>query len=255
MLPRQRRRKITELVAEQNGQSVNELAKELDVSKATVRRDLNELADEGLIERSHGGAIPVKSVGNEPSYGQKEVQYLEEKQAIAAAATEEIHQGEVVFFDSGTTTTEVAKQAPTNGSFVGVTNSPLIAFKLRELEGEVQLTGGTLRQRTQALVGPAAERFMQSSYFDLAFIGTNGVDADGCLTTPKAEEAQMKSLMIERSNRVILVSVASKLGERTFKEFGELESVDVFITDEKLDGEHREWFEEADVRVLDERVR
>lgn len=251
MLPRQRRRRIAEIVTERNGQSVDELADELDVSKATIRRDLSELADEGLVERSHGGAIPVKSVGNEPSYGQKEVQRLAEKQAIASAAVEEIRRGEVVFFDSGTTTTEVAKQVPTDDSFVGVTNSPLIAFTLRESEGDVQLTGGSLRRRTQALVGPAAERFMETSHFDLAFLGTNGIDEDGRLTTPKAEEAQMKRLMVERSKRVVLVSVAGKLGERTFKEFGELGDVDVFVTDERLDDQHREWFAEADVRLVD----
>lgn len=251
MLPRQRQRRITEIVTAENGRSVDELADELDVSKATVRRDLNELAEEGLVERSHGGALPVKSVGNEPSYGQKEVQHLEEKRAIAAAAVEEIRPGEVVFFDSGTTTMEVAKQAPDEDSFVGVTNSPLIAFQLRELEGEVQLTGGSLRRRTQALVGPTAERFMKSSNFDLAFLGTNGVDEDGRLTTPKAEEARMKELMLERSKRAILVSIAGKLGERTFKEFGSLAEVDVFVTDERLSSEHRQWFDDADVHVID----
>ena len=242
---------MTELVTERDGQSVDELADELDVSKATIRRDLSELAEEGLVERSHGGAIPVKSVGNEPSYGQKEVQHLAEKRAIAAAAVEEIHRGEVVFFDSGTTTTEVAKQVPSDDSFVGVTNSPLIAFELREAAEDVQLTGGSLRQRTQALVGPTAERFMETSNFDLAFLGTNGIDEDGHLTTPNAEEAEMKALMLERSKRVVLVSVAGKLGERTFKEFGDLSDVDVFVTDERLDDERRQWFEEADVRLVD----
>lgn len=251
MLPRQRRREIVEIVTERNGQSVDELAAELDVSKATIRRDLRQLADEGLVERSHGGAVPVRSVGNERSYGQKEVQFLAEKQAIAAAAVEEIHHGEVVFFDSGTTTMEVAKKAPTDDAFVGVTNSPLVALELRDGEGEVQLTGGTLRERTQALVGPTAERFMESSNFDVAFLGTNGVDADGSLTTPKSEEAEMKALMMANAKRVILVSVAGKVGERTFKRFGTLDDVDVFITDERLPDEHREWFEDADVRVVD----
>lgn len=251
MLPRQRKRKIIELVTERNGQPVDELATELDVSEATIRRDLRQLADEGLIERSHGGALPVKSVGNERSYGQKEVQYLEEKQAIASVAVREIHHGEVVFFDSGTTTMEVAKKAPSDDSFIGVTNSPLIALELRGREGEVQLTGGSLRKRTRALVGPTAERFMESSNFDVAFLGTNGIDEEGFLTTPKGEEARMKELMIENSKRVILVSVAGKLGERTFKRFGTLDDVNVFITDERLSDEHRQWFEDANVRVVD----
>ncbi|SEO91284.1 transcriptional regulator, DeoR family [Halogranum amylolyticum] len=254
MLPRQRKRRIIELVTERNGESVDTLAEELDVSAATIRRDLQQLAEEGLVERSHGGALPVKSVGNERSYGQKEIQHLEEKQAIAAVAVEEIRHGEVVFFDSGTTTMEVAKKAPRDDSFVAVTNSPLIALELRKQEGEVQLTGGSLRQRTKALVGPTAEQFMDTSNFDVAFVGTNGIDEEGRLTTPKAEEARMKELMIENSKRVVLVSVSGKLGEQSFKRFGTLRDVNVFITDEKLSPEHRQWFEDANVRVVDEVV-
>lgn len=251
MLPRQRKRKIIELVTERNGQSVTELATELDVSEATIRRDLRQLAEEELIERSHGGALPVTSVGQERSYGQKEVQYLDEKRAIAELAVEEIHEGEVVLFDSGTTTMEVAKKAPSDGSIMGVTNSPLIALELAQGDGEVQLTGGSLRQRTRALVGPTAERFIESSNFDVAFMGTNGIDEDGVLTTPNADEAHIKELMIENAKRVILVSVAGKLGEQSFKRFGTISDLSVFITDQKLSSERRQWFEEADVRVLD----
>jgi DeoR/GlpR family transcriptional regulator of sugar metabolism len=251
MLPRQRKRKIIEMVTERNGQSVDELATDLEVSEATIRRDLRQLAEEGLVERSHGGAVPVKSVGNERPYGQREVQYLEEKQAIASVATEEIRHGEVVFFDSGTTTMEVAKKAPADDSFVAITNSPLIALELRKQDGDVQLTGGSLRQRTRALVGPTAERFMQSSNFDVAFVGTNGIDADGVLTTPKAEEARMKELMIERSKRVVLVSTKEKLGEQSFKQFGTLDDVNVFVTDQPLSDEQRQWFDDANVRVVD----
>lgn len=229
MLPEQRKRRIVALVTEHDGRSVAELAAELDVSKATIRRDLQQLEDESLLERSHGGAVPVTTLGDEQPYGQREVQRLDAKVAIAERAAAEIREGAVVFFDSGTTTLEVAKRAPE--SIVAVTNSPVIALELDEVGCEVKLTGGTLRHRSRALVGPSAESFMDRMSFDLLFLGTNAIDGEG-LMTPDEDEARMKSLMVERAQRVVVVADASKFGERSFVRFAELAEVDRLITDE-----------------------
>jgi DeoR family fructose operon transcriptional repressor len=102
MLPAERKRIIVELVSDESGLSVDALATELEYSKATIRRDLRELEDEGRIERSHGGAVPVTTVGRERTYGQKEVQNLGAKRAIAARVVEELTPGQAVFFDAGT---------------------------------------------------------------------------------------------------------------------------------------------------------
>lgn len=230
MLPEQRKRNIVRLVTERDGCSVVELAEHENVSKATVRRDLRELTDEGLVERSHGGAVPVTNVGREQSYDQREVQNLAAKTDIAELAVEEIHEGQVVFFDSGTTTVQVAKEAPSDGSFLPAVNSPLLALELETADTEVKMTGGSLRHRTKALVGPTAETFMKRMSFDLAFLGTNGIDAEG-LTTPDEDEARIKELMIERSERVVLVTDSTKFGERAFVRFGDLSDVDLLVTD------------------------
>ena len=249
MLPAERKRRIVEIVTEQGGQSVDELATRLDVSKATVRRDLSDLEERGLVERSHGGAVPVMSVGGEQTYDQREVQNLDAKRAIAARAVEEIRDGAVVFFDSGTTTMEVARAAPTDGSFLAVTNSPRLAIELGKEENDVKLTGGTLRRRTRALVGPTAESFMERMHFDLLFLGTNAISDDGSLTTPNEDEARMKELMVERSNRVVLVSDTSKLSKQSFVEFAHLDDVDMFVTDAPI-ADDAELFEASDVLVV-----
>ncbi len=228
MLPEQRKRRIVALVTEHDGCSVAELAAELEVSKPTIRRDLQHLEDQSLIERSHGGAVPVTTVGDERPYGQREVQQLDAKVAIAERAVEEIEDGAVVFFDSGTTTLEVAKRAPE--AIVAVTNSPVIALELEGSEREIKLTGGTLRHRSRSLVGPSAESFMERMTFDLLFLGANGIDADG-LMTPDENEARVKSLMVQRSERVIAVADATKFGERSFIRFADLDEVDQLITD------------------------
>ncbi len=250
MLPRQRKRTIVELVTERDGCSVTELAEELGYSEATIRRDLQALEDERLIERSHGGALPVTSVGNEQAFDQKEVQNLETKNAIAEYAIKELHEGQVVFFDTGTTTMQVAKLAPTDGSIVPVTNSPLLALELGKNENDVKITGGTLRQSTKALVGPSAEAFMERMHFDLLYLGTNSLDVDAGLTTPNEDEARMKRRMIENSKRVVLVADRTKFDERSFVQFASFEDVDLIITDADLTEEYRTVFEETNTSYI-----
>lgn len=248
MLPATRRRTIIELVSENDGCSVDELANQLEVSKPTIRRDLQHLDEEGWIERSHGGAVPITSVGREETHQQKGVQNLPEKAIIGECAVEEIIGDPVVFFDSGTTTMEVAKHALMDEMTLAVTNSPLVALELGTTDGKVKLTGGTLRGRTRALVGPSAETFLERMQFDLLFLGTNAIDANG-LMTPNEMEARMKGLMIERSERVVLVADHTKLGERSVVRFAELADIDAFVTDQAPADTERQALDNADVTI------
>lgn len=249
MLPATRRRTITELVSENGGCSVDELSSELDVSEATIRRDLGALADEGLIERSHGGAVPITSVGREQTHQQRGVQNLTEKAAIAKQTVDEMVGEQVVFFDAGTTTMEVAKRVSTNDVALAVTNSPSIALELGTEDRDAKLTGGTLRGKTRALVGPTAEGFMERMHFDLLILGTNAIDVDG-LMTPNEDEARMKELMVERSARVVLVADHTKLTEQSVVQFANLEDIDTFVTDQEPDETEQKSLENADVTVL-----
>lgn len=252
MLPRQRRRTIVELVSERDGCSVTELAEELEFSEATIRRDLQTLEEEQLIERSHGGALPVTSVGNEEAYDQKEVQNLEVKRTLADHAIEELRDGEIVFFDTGTTTMQIAKLAPHDGSIVPVTNSPLLALELGQGKNEVKITGGTLRRSTKALVGPSAESFMKRMHFDLLYLGTNAIDVDAGLTTPNEDEAQAKRIMIENSTRVVLVADETKFDERSFVQFASFDEIDLVITDSRLSEAYRTAFDESNTNYIDD---
>ena len=252
MIPAVRRRRIVELVSERGSCSVDLLAEEMACSKATIRRDLSELEAKGLIERSHGGAVPATSVGEEQSYRQKEVQNLDAKMAIGERASEEIHPNQVVFFDAGSTTMQVAKEAADRGPFLAVTNSPFVALELATGDGEVKLTGGSLRPQTRALVGPSAERFMDRISIDVLFLGTNAVDRDRGLMTPNEDEAAMKSLMIERADRVVLVADGTKFGERSFLQFGTIEDLDQVVTDTRLSANDREAFADAGVELVED---
>ncbi|GGN95795.1 MULTISPECIES: HTH-type transcriptional regulator GlpR [Haloarcula] len=251
MLPEKRKRLIVERVTEQDGCKAATLAAELDVSTATIRRDLRELEEEGRIERSHGGAVPATALASEQSFSQKEVQHLEQKRAIAERAVEEIRCGEVVFFDAGTTTMQIAKRIDPSDSFVAVTNSPLQAHTLGENDFRVKLTGGTLREETRACVGPSAERFVDRTKFDLLFLGTNGIDPEAGLLTPNEDEAEVKSRIVEAASRVVLVADSSKVNQQSFVRFARLEDVDLFVTDRLDDAAVYGAFDDAATTVVE----
>jgi DeoR family fructose operon transcriptional repressor len=245
--PEERRRSITELVTKHGGLSVEELATRLDVSPSTIRRDLSDLADRELIERTHGGAVPVTNVGVERAFDRRLVQNLERKQAIAERAVEEIHEGQVVYFDAGTTTMQVAKAIPDDSSTIVVTNSPLLLPELSRAEGTVKLTGGEYRPETKALVGPTTEEYLRNSSFDLAFLGVNGIEPDGTLSAPNESEAKTKQLAMEQATRVIIVTVVEKFGEQSFRRFGSVSDIDLLITDGRVPDDYRGLFEETEL--------
>ena len=248
MLPAERKRTIVQLVTEQDGCSVATLADELEFSKATIRRDLQDLESEGRVERSHGGAVPVSSVGREQSYDKREVERLAVKQAIGRRASEEIREGQVVCFDSGTTTMEVARAAPDSG-YVAVTNMAEIGLELADDDVEVKLTGGTIRPRSHALVGPSTEAVLDRMNFDVLFLGINGLAADTGLSTPNEEEAEVKRRMIAAAGRVVLVTDAAKFGDRSFVSVADPAAVDLLVTDAAPPSALADAFADTDVVV------
>lgn len=250
MGPEKRRRRIVELVTKHDGLSVTELSQRVDVSESTVRRDLSDLADRDLVERTYGGAVPVTNVGSEPSFDQKVVQGKDRKRAIGVRAAREIQGGQVVFFDSGTTTFQIAREAPKDGSFVSVTNSPLLAMELLKKGGNVEVTGGLFREESMGLVGPTTEEYVRSSNFDLAFIGTNGIDEAGAFTAPVETEASVKRAVIANAAQVRVVAEVEKFGEQAFRQFATLEDVDAVVTDREIPDRFKDSFESANTEWL-----
>ncbi|MBB6645698.1 HTH-type transcriptional regulator GlpR [Halobellus ruber] len=245
--PEQRRRSIADLVTQHDGLSVEELASELAVSPSTIRRDLSDLAERGIVERTHGGAVPVTNVGVEQPFNQRVIHNLDRKQPIGERAVKEIQEGQVVYFDAGTTTMQAAKKVPDDLSNVFVTNSPLLLSRLANEEETVKLTGGQYRYETKALIGPAAENYIRHSNFDLAFLGVNGISEDGELSTPNESEAELKRLVMARTSRVVVVTVIEKFGEQTFRQFGSIDDIDLLITDARVPEPFRDLFDETEL--------
>jgi len=117
-----------------------------------------------------------------------------------------------------------------------------LTLELGKEDGIVKSVGGDFRGETKALVGPKAESYVRSSNFDLAFVGTNGVDANGALTAPNEEEANLKRLVIDNATRTVVVAVTEKFGERSFRQFGTVADVDLLITDGHVPDAFRDLF-------------
>lgn len=252
MLRKERHQKIINLVNDRNGCTVDELVAELGVSDTTIRRDLRELADQNLVERTHGGAMPIVDRGK--PYESRKTYNREQKAAIGERAVDEIFHDQIVLFDSGSTALEVAKQVPDELSFDPITPMPAIAHELGERGLDPSLTGGTYRMGTNSCVGPWAEKYINQMNIDLFILCTDGVDEEG-LTVRNIQQSYLKELMIDRSERVVLVADHSKFESSHAYTFTDYTTVDVFITDDSVPSHIRAELTAANVEVVENTYR
>lgn len=235
MLNEERRRKILEIINEEGRGLVKDLAKRLATSQVTIRKDLESLHSEGLLQRSHGGALPVRA-GTllDPSLREKEKQHRKEKQRIGEAAAALVKEGDCVILDSGTTTTAVARALRNRGRLTVITNAVNIAAELAGTSVEVILTGGILRENSFSLVGPLAEETLGRLSADIFFLAVDGIDVNYGPTTPNLLEAKVNREMIKISRRTVLVADSSKFGRRSLSQIAPLSAIHEVITDSKI---------------------
>jgi DeoR family fructose operon transcriptional repressor len=230
----QRRRRIADLVAARRAARLEDLSEALGVSVATVRRDLDELATQGVLRRVHGGAIATeRSV--EPHFEVKAAEATAQKDRIAARAMSLLSADDVVFLDSGSTTLGLARLLHGWDRLTVVTNSLPVAVELGGQGPRVILVGGEFRPTSQAFVGPLTRHLLENVHVSKAFVGTYALSiADGLSTTDPAE-AFTKSLALERATEVIVLADSRKIGATSFARAGGLDQVDVLITDDAID--------------------
>jgi DeoR family transcriptional regulator of aga operon len=227
--------RILQLLSEHGSVDVADLAGRLGVSEATIRRDLQTLADQQLLEREHGGAI-FQGAAYELPVRYRGGQARAEKQRIAAAALHRVPEGGVVALTGGTTTTELGRLLARGPEVSVVTNALNIAADLA-IRPNIKLivTGGVARGASYELVGPLADATLAKINIDLAFIGVDGIDAEAGLTTQNETEAATDRALIARSRKVIVVADASKLGRVVFASICPVSVVSELITDDHAD--------------------
>jgi DeoR family transcriptional regulator of aga operon len=237
LLVEERRRLIVDLLDKQERATVEELVDRFGVSAVTIRGDLDRLAESGALVRSHGGALRRLDQRDVP-IAVKATLHHGEKVRIARAAAALVHDQETIILDSGTTTAEIAKRLKVADfkSLTVVTNGLNIAMELANLPNiRVIMLGGLLRLMSYSTVGPHAEQTLRGLYADRLFLGVDGLDLHGGLTTPDVLEAQLNSLMIKVSREVITVADSSKFHKRSLSLIAAVTDVHRIITDDKVD--------------------
>lgn len=250
MLKAERHEQIVQRLTANGTATVGAIARALQVSEMTIRRDLEELAERGIIERVYGGArLPValkesfSSSGipllREYSHVEKRRLHTEAKREVARRAAQLIKPGESVFLGAGTTVEAMIEFLPAAPLRI-VTNS-LSVFKLLEHseQCELYLVGGLYRRQTGCFVGSMAEDAVAPLGIDKAFIGTNGV-ASGSLFTSDMDEGKIQRMVLDKAQERYAVCDASKVGRCDFYAFYSLSKLTALICDSGLDRAHRE---------------
>ncbi|MCI4010624.1 DeoR/GlpR family DNA-binding transcription regulator [Brevibacterium sp. ZH18] len=215
MIAAQRRNVIVETIERDGAVSISALSELLDTSAVTIRRDLDQLADEGRLTRTHGGAVAYSSA-RESSYAEKLEQALPEKSAIARAAAKHVRNGDVVALGPGTTTELLAKELAGRSGLRVVTNSLLVAEAMvSSPDIEVIVVGGILRHSIRAFVGGSTVSQLLGLRADTVFLSGNGLAADFGLSTPAFPVADTDRAMAAGAERVMALVDHTKVGLRS----------------------------------------
>lgn len=225
ILKSERKQVILERIQAQQFIRLEELVDILATSESTVRRDLDELENEGKLRRVHGGAEAPAKLQLEESILEKSVKNVQEKRMIAERAAQLIMDGDVIFLDAGTTTSLLIDYLQQENLTV-VTNSINHAVKLVERKIKTIIIGGYVKQSTDASVGAVALEHIRQLNFDKAFLGMNGIDKN-YFTTPDIEEATIKRTIIENAKESYVLVDASKIGQFSFVKVAAIEKSNI----------------------------
>lgn len=230
MLADKRHSQILEIVSRDGSATVVDLAEKLGISESTIRRDLEKLDEAGRLTKVHGGAVALdlEGVTRDIPVAERTGQHADEKRIIALRAAELVSPNDFVFLDAGSTI-DALIDALTEKRATYATNCVSHALKLASKGFEVLVLGGSLKDATEALVGPDANAAIARYHFTLGFWGTNGVSKKDGFTTPDIYEAEVKRLaMVQTIHRFVLCD-ASKMGRTSLVTFGAMEDA-VIVT-------------------------
>ncbi len=242
-----RREVVLEGLAEDGSVSVSGLAKRLGVTVVTARADLAALEEEGVLVRTHGGALPAFH----PKIAARTREDKELKAVIAKAAAAEIQNGDTVIISAGTTTALIAKYLLGKRDIHIVTNNTLVlAYARMNPQLRVTLIGGEFRSSEEGIVGPMALSSIDQFHVSKTFIGIDGASVKQGFTAHFLESADLVRKMAKQADEVVVVSASSKFGKPGFARILPFDAVDTLITDKQLSKEFEEKLTEADVRIV-----
>ena len=234
MLAAERRQSILNKLHKNKSVKVNNLSKEFNVSKETIRRDLEKLQNKNFLKKIHGGAVPINKK-EELSFNIRKKQNIKEKKEIVNKALNYINEGDTIFLDISSTAMFLARELKKIKNITIITNSAKIVTELaNNKEITVISTGGILIPNSISFVGPHANSMVNNYFADKFFASCKGISAKYGATDSSDLEIEVKKNMVDRSSEVIILADYSKFKERGLSSFAELDKINKIISDNSL---------------------
>jgi len=252
MLAEERRFQIREILVAQRTVSASDLCDRLKVTAATIRRDLAALEQEGVLVRSHGGAVSRMSSTNfQPTYDALLRSENEEKRQIARVTEQFVLDGDTIFLEGSTTVFELARRLVHRNRLTVVTNSPTIVCELQRSTGvTVMCTGGDLHKDTFYLSGEWAQRALSEIRLDKAILGVSAIDPQYGVSTAHHAEAQITRMVSKAAKTRIALADHTKFGRQRFAFVGPVTDIDILITDSGTDATYIDQLRDAGLQVI-----
>jgi DeoR/GlpR family transcriptional regulator of sugar metabolism len=249
VLVEERRQRVIDLLSRRGFMALDELARTIEASESTIRRDLTFLDRQGILKRTHGGAIFVGDNLPLPALEDRSTSQIEEKRAVARAAVARIRAGDAILLDGGTTTLEVARLL-VGRSLQIVTNSlPIANLFASSRETDLVMLGGYVYPKTGVALGPLTVRMMEDVHVHQTVLSVGGITAKG-LFNSNLLLTETERRMMRCADEVVVVADHTKVGRQNLAFLCELSAVDTLIVDHGLTPAQRELLEQAGPRLI-----
>ena len=224
---------IINYLKEHHALKFNQIAEQLSVTRETLRKDIYELEEEGLVRKTHGGAVLANKI-KETAYEKRREEFSNEKRVIAKQTVEMIEEGDTIYLDYGTTIYALAEEIVRMKNITVVTNSiPILNLLLRNETIDLIIPGGVVRRNEGSLYGEIAENNMKNIFVTIGFFGCAGISAEVGITDHHFGETTNSKTMLRHSETCVLLVDSSKFGKCAFSKMAEFSDIDAIVTDRK----------------------
>jgi DeoR family fructose operon transcriptional repressor len=246
----ERKKKILAAVVEAGSLSVFELSEKLSMSPATIRRDLHDISEEGLLLRTHGGAMKIENPVL-TGFSEKAGVHNQNKEKIGKEAAELVRDGDTIFLDCGSTVFQMCRYLKKKNNVRVITNSLPILAELIDIPSiSINLIGGELNKSRKAVHGDKAVQHIDSYHAHKAFIGVDGISIENGLTAHSEHESTITAAFIRNAEQTFLLCDSSKVGKDSYIKFSSLPDIASLVTDTDLGGDIRDQFIQKGLNVI-----
>lgn len=245
-----RKEEILNILKEKKSVRILDLSKLLGVSRETIRKDIVEMEEEGLLKKTYGGAV-LDEVNTETDYERRRSKNKEDKEYIAERAYQFIEEGDTIYLDYGTTSYILAEKLVDFEDLTVVTNSiPIVNLLIHSPGINLIILGGHVRKNEDSLFGTFGLNNAKEIFVDLGFFGCAGIDVKSGVTNYHMGEIEISKVMLHHSKSVVLMADETKFGKSALYKTSEIEDIDMIITTNINDKEIEKSFIEHKVEVI-----